>query len=209
MTKATHDHTPPAPAGKRVGMYLRVSTNGQSTENQRRELEQVALLRGWTVVEVYEDAGVSGARGRDRRPAFDRLLKDAARRKLDVVAAWSVDRLGRSLRDLVAFMDDLHALGVDLYLHRQAMDTTTSGGKALFQMLGVFSEFERSLIQERVLSGLARARAKGKRLGRPPSVKPGTAALIRADRKSGASLRALARRYRTSTGTVRRVLADA
>lgn len=151
---------------------------------------------------------MSGAKGREKRPGFDALHKAITRREVDVVAAWSVDRLGRSLRDLVGFMDELHALGVDLYLHRQAVDTTTPAGKALFQMLGVFAEFERSLIRERVVAGLARAKAKGKRLGRPPSVKPGTAALIRADRKSGASLRALARRYRTSTGTERRVVAD-
>ena len=208
MTKDTNDHTSTTPAGKRVGLYLRVSTsNGQTCENQRRELEQVVARRGWVVAGVYEDAGFSGARGRDRRPAFDRLLKDAARRELDLVAAWSVDRLGRSLRDLVGFMDELHALGVDLYLHRQAVDTTTPAGKALFQMLGVFAEFERSLIRERVVAGLARAKAKGKRLGRPPSVKPGTAALIRADLKAGGSLRKVAKRYRTSVATVQRIQA--
>src|SRR5215210_6368773 len=135
---------------KRAVLYLRVSTDGQTTDNQRRALEEVAAQSGWTIVDVYEDAGISGANGRDRRPAFDRLCKDAARRKFDVVMAWSVDRLGRSLQDLVGFLNDLRDLGVDLFLHRQGMDTTTAAGRMLFQMCGVFAEFERSIIQERV-----------------------------------------------------------
>jgi CheY-like chemotaxis protein len=101
---------------KRVGIYLRVSTGGQTTENQRRELEAVAARSGWEVVGVYEDAGISGAKGRDKRPGFDRLLKDATARKVNMVAAWSVDRLGRSLQDLVGFLTELRALGCDLYL---------------------------------------------------------------------------------------------
>ena len=125
---------------RRVAVYLRVSTDGQTTENQRR----------------------------DKRPAFDRLLKDAVRRRFDVIAAWSVDRLGRSLQDLVSFLSDIHGYGIDLYLHQQGIDTTTPAGKAMFQMLGVFSEFERAMIRERVNAGLARARANGKRLGRAP-----------------------------------------
>jgi DNA invertase Pin-like site-specific DNA recombinase len=151
---------------KRVGIYLRVSTGEQTTENQRRELVAVAERAGWSIVDVYEDAGVSGAKGRDRRPAFDRLLKDATRRKLDMVAAWSVDRLGRSMADLVGFLNDLREVGCDLYLHQQALDTSTPSGRAFFQMLGVFAEFERAMIQERVKAGLARAKAQGKTLGR-------------------------------------------
>jgi DNA invertase Pin-like site-specific DNA recombinase len=153
---------------KRVALYLRVSTDGQTTENQRRELEAALTHRGWTLAGVYEDAGISGAKGRDKRPAFDQLCKDAIRGKFKVIAAWSVDRLGRSLQDLVAFLSEVHAAGVDLYLHQQAIDTTTPAGKAMFQMMGVFAEFERSMIQERVKSGLARARASGIRLGRKP-----------------------------------------
>ena len=95
---------------KRVGIYLRVSTNGQTTENQRRELEAVAARSGWQVVGIYEDAGVSGAKGRDQRPGFDRMLKDATVRKINMIAAWSVDRLGRSLQDLVGFLTELQAL---------------------------------------------------------------------------------------------------
>src|SRR5918911_3933240 len=153
--------------GKRAAIYLRVSTSGQTVENQRRELHEAADRHGWDIVREFEDAGISGAKGRDQRPGLDALLKAISRREVDLVAAWSVDRLGRSLQDLVGFLGELHAKGVDLYLHQQGIDTTTPAGKALFQMLGVFAEFERAIIVERVNAGLARARAQGTRLGRP------------------------------------------
>jgi DNA invertase Pin-like site-specific DNA recombinase len=121
----------------RAALYLRVSTlNGQNTDNQRLELERMAECHDWQIVEVYEDAGTSGARGREHRPAFDRMLKGAVRRDFDVILAWSVDRLGRSLQDLVAFLSKIHANGVELYLHQQGIDTTTPSGKAMFQMMG-------------------------------------------------------------------------
>jgi DNA invertase Pin-like site-specific DNA recombinase len=151
----------------RVAIYVRVSTGEQTTENQRRELLEVARMARWEVVEVYEDAGISGSKGRDWMPAFDALCRDAARRRFDLVAAWSVDRLGRSLQHLVAFLGDIHAAGVDLYLHRQGINTLTPSGRAMFQMLGVFAEFERGMIRERVAAGIARAKTEGKTLGRP------------------------------------------
>src|SRR5215467_594534 len=151
---------------RRIAIYTRVSTDGQSVENQRRELLAVAERRGWEVVQEYSDHGISGAGGRDKRPSFDRMLKAATRREFDMIAAWSVDRLGRSLQHLVAFLGEIHASGVDLYLHQQALDTSTPAGKAMFQMCGVFAEFERAMIVERVNSGLARAKAKGVKLGR-------------------------------------------
>jgi len=151
---------------KRVGIYIRVSTDGQTTANQRRELEAVAARSGWEIVGFYEDAGISGSKGRDKRPGFDRLLRDATARKVDMIAAWSVDRLGRSLQHLVGFLNELQALGCDLYLHQQAIDTTTPSGRAMFQMCGVFAEFERSMIVERVNAGLKRAKAQGVQLGR-------------------------------------------
>lgn len=157
----------PAPKSRRICIYLRVSTDGQSTDNQERELRAIADKAGWEVVQVYSDKGVSGAKERDQRPAFDAMLRDATQRRFDLIAAWSVDRLGRSLQDLVAFLADIHAVGCNLYLHQQALDTTTPAGKALFQMLGVFAEFERAMIVARVNAGLARAKAQGKRLGRP------------------------------------------
>jgi DNA invertase Pin-like site-specific DNA recombinase len=152
---------------KRVALYLRVSTAEQTVENQRRELEAVAERHGWQIVTVFRDEGISGAKGRDRRPGYQRLCQSIARREFDQVAAWSVDRLGRSLQDLVGFLAELHAKHVDLYLHQQGIDTATPAGKAMFQMMGVFAEFERAMIVERVKAGLARARAQGKRLGRP------------------------------------------
>jgi len=152
---------------KRVALYLRVSTTEQTVENQQRELEAVAERHGWNVVATFTDAGISGTKGRDKRPGYDRLCHGIARREFDRVAAWSVDRLGRSLQELVTFLAELHAKDVDLYLHQQGLDTGTPAGKAMFQMMGVFAEFERAMIVERVKAGLSRARSQGKRLGRP------------------------------------------
>jgi DNA invertase Pin-like site-specific DNA recombinase len=115
---------------------------------------------------VYRDEGISGSKGRDKRPGFDAMHKDASRRKFDIVMAWSVDRLGRGLQDLIGFLSELHALGIDLALHQQGIDTTTPAGKAMFQMMGVFAEFERSMIVERVRAGVARAKASGTKSGK-------------------------------------------
>jgi len=163
---------------KQVALYLRVSTTEQTVENQRRELEAVVERHGWSIAATFVDAGISGAKGRDKRPGYDRLCKGIARREFDLVAAWSVDRLGRSLQDLVGFLSELHGKGIDIYLHQQGIDTSTPAGKAMFQMMGVFAEFERAMIVERVKSGLARARAQGKRLGRP-SIAPGKEDAVR------------------------------
>src|SRR6516164_2578743 len=130
----------------KAALYLRVSTGEQTTENQERELRSIAQRMGHTIVEVYLDHGISGTKGREKRPAFDKLHKDASRRQFDIVMAWSVDRLGRSLRDLITFLDHLKSTGIDLYLHQQGVDTQTPAGRALFQMLGVFAEFERAII---------------------------------------------------------------
>jgi DNA invertase Pin-like site-specific DNA recombinase len=191
---------------KRTALYLRVSTDGQTTDNQRRELEQTASRAGWEIVEIYEDAGISGAKGRDKRPAFDKLLKDAARRKFDIVATWSVDRLGRSLQDLVSFLSDIHGYGIDLYLHQQGIDTTTPAGKAMFQMLGVFSEFERSMIRDRVNAGLARAKANGVILGRPQTDTRIEDA-IRATLSSGTGILKTAKLHGVGTSVVQRIKA--
>src|SRR6516162_293225 len=167
---------------KRVGLYLRVSTDEQTVENQRIALRAAAGARGWRVVGEYADEGISGSKGRDKRPELDRLLRDATRRRIDVVAAWSVDRLGRSLQDLVSFLAELNAVGCDLYLDQQALDTTTPAGRALFQMLGVFAEFERSIIQERVKAGMERARKHGTRSGKPIGQPPLVQAKVEAVR---------------------------
>ena len=150
---------------KRAALYVRVSTDHQSVENQIQELGQIAERRGWTVVATYRDAGISGAKGRDKRPGLDAMRKDAGRRKFDIVMAWAIDRLGRSLIDLLRTIQDLEAVGVDLYLDQQHLDTTTPTGKLLFQVTGAFSEFERAMIRQRVRAGLNAVRAKIERDG--------------------------------------------
>jgi DNA invertase Pin-like site-specific DNA recombinase len=193
---------------KRVAIYLRVSTSKQDTDNQRRELEAVAARSGWHVVKVYEDAGISGAKGRDKRPGLDAMLKAVNAREFDMVAAWSVDRLGRSLTDLLGILQSLHDKGVDLFLHQQGLDTSTTAGKAMFQMLGVFAEFERGIIRERVNAGLARARAKGTKLGRR-TVKPAIEARIRELRATGMGVLKIGRTIGVGTSVVQRVVGAA
>ncbi len=187
-----------------VAFYVRVSTDRQTTENQARELAAVAGHRGWEIVGTYEDAGISGSKGRDKRPGFDRLLKDATRGKFDMIASWSVDRLGRSLQDLVAFMGDLRVAGIGLYLHQQALDTTTPSGRAMFGMCGVFAEFERAMIVERVNAGLARARAQGKVLGRP-KVDAKVEASVRAALAAGDGVLKVAKAHGVGTSVVQRL----
>ncbi len=193
---------------KRVAIYARVSTNGQTVTNQLRELRQVAKRQGWKVVGEFIDRGVSGAKGRAQRPQFDKLCQAATRREIDLIMSWSVDRLGRSLQHLVTFLGEIHAKGVDLYLHQQGVDTSTPAGKALFQMCGVFAEFERSMIQERVKAGLARARAQGKKLGRP-RVSASVERKVRVARAKGIGIKRIARKLGVGTGTVQRIVKEA
>ena len=190
---------------KTAAIYARVSTNGQTTDNQVRELRKVARRHGWKISAEYIDHGISGSKGRDKRPELDKLLKTANRREFDIIMAWSVDRLGRSLQHLVGFLDEIHAKGVDLYLHQQNIDTSIPSGKAMFQMAGVFAEFERSMIQERVRAGLERAREQGKVLGRP-KVSTRIETLIRQKRGKGMGILKIAREVGVGTSVVQRVL---
>ena len=151
---------------KRAAIYVRVSTDRQTVENQLRELRQIAERRGWEIVKVYDDAGISGTKGRNDRPGLDEMLKDAQRRRFDVVMAWAIDRLGRSLIDLLGTIQQLESCGVDLYLDQQAIDTTTPTGRLMFQITGAFAEFERSMIRQRIRAGLKRAVEAGRQLGR-------------------------------------------
>jgi DNA invertase Pin-like site-specific DNA recombinase len=194
-------------------MYLRVSTlNGQSTDNQELALRAAAERLGHEIVEIYKDEGISGRKGRDKRPAFDRLHHDATRRRFDLVMCWDVSRLGRSLRDLVAFLEHLRETKVELFIYQQGLDTTTSAGRAMFGMLSVFSEFEASIIRERILSGLQRARERGTRSGRPigkPRIPDHVRDAVRRDyRAGGVGMRALARKYGVGLETVRRIVAE-
>jgi len=190
-----------------VALYLRVSTDGQTTENQHRELAQWAKRAKHKIVTVYDDNGVSGAKGREYRQQYDEMLKAAVRREFDMVAAWSVDRLGRSLKDLISFLEELNGVGVHLFLHQQALDTSTPAGKALFQMLGVFSEFERAMIKDRVKAGLERAKAQGKVLGRP-RVSNTVERSIRRERAKGKGMRQIATDLGVGVGTVQRVVRE-
>jgi len=206
------------PKLKRAALYVRVSTDAQTVENQIRELGEVAERRGWQVVEIYKDAGISGAKGRDQRPGLDTMLKDASRRKFDVVMAWAIDRLGRSLIDLLRTIQDLEAVGVDLYLDQQHLDTTTPTGKLLFHVTGAFSEFERSMIRQRVNAGLTVIRAKierdghfttragivRRRLGRP-GAEPKQIARARQELAKGLGIGRVARMTGLGTGTVHKL----
>lgn len=196
---------------KRVALYARVSTDGQSVENQLEELREVAKRHDWQVVATFVDRGISGTKGREGRPEFDKLLKAVARREVDTVAAWSVDRLGRSLQHLVPFLSDLQAKGVDLFLLRQGLDTSTPSGRCMFQMLGVFAEFEAAMIRERVRTGVARAKRKGTKSGKPigrPKLDPKRESAVRKALGSGAGILKVAKALSIGTGTVARIAAE-
>ena len=189
---------------KRAVLYLRVSKQDQTIENQRAELERVANAKGWRIVGIFKDEGISGSFGREVRAQYDAMLKQGVQAKYDVVLAWDVIRLSRSLAELVATLDELHACGIDLYLHQQAVDTTTPAGRAMFQMCGVFAEFERGMLSERVKSGLNRARQEGKTLGRPKKL-VNIKAILK-DRRKGKTIRQIADGHSLSVGKVHGVL---
>lgn len=197
-----------ASRARRAAIYVRVSTGSQTTENQLRELRQVAERHGWTVAAEFADNGISGSKGRDQRPGLEAVMQAVARREVDVVMAWSVDRLGRSLQNLVELLAELHGKRVDLYLHQQGLDTSTPAGKALFQMMGVFAEFERAMIRERVNSGLARAKAEGKTLGRPRNDDAKQRATVARLRKQGVGILKIAREVGAGTSYVQRIVAE-
>ena len=186
---------------KRVALYLRVSTDTQTVENQRLELMTVAERLGWTIVAELADEGISGAKGRDQRPAFDQLMLMVTRKEIDLIGCWSVDRLGRSLQHLIGFLGEINERGVDLYLHTQGLDTSTSAGRAMFSMLSVFAEFERSILRERIMAGLKRSTKKA---GRPP-LDPDKVERVRRELDRGTSINATARKLKVGVGTVHRI----
>src|SRR6185437_15643214 len=189
---------------KRAAIYVRVWTDKQTIENQLRELRQIAQRRGWEVVREYHDAGISGSKGREARPGLDEVLSDAQRRRFDVVMAWAIDRLGRSLIDLLGTIQTLETCGVDLYLDQQSIDTTTPAGRLMFQITGAFAEFERSMIRHRVRAGLKRAVDSGKRLGRP-KIEPAMEKRIQTQLRTKKGMLAIARELKVGTGTVQRI----
>ena len=183
-----------------MAIYCRVSTadRTQTVENQLRDLLAVAQRQDWEIVATFLDEGISGATGRDKRPGFDNLLKGVARKDFDLIATFSVCRIGRSLPDLIHFLGDIQAKGVDLYVHTQGLDTSTPSGAMMFQMLSVFSSYERAMIRERILSGLRRTTRKS---GRKPMPQDRAEAIKRSLR-DGLGIRATARLHKASTTTV-------
>jgi len=188
----------------KVGIYARVSTTdkGQDVGMQLHELEAYAKARGWTVQDRYLDEGVSGSQ--TRRPGLDRLRAACRRRQVDVVLVWRLDRLGRSLKHLIMMLDELQSLGVAFVALHEQIDCTTATGQLMLHLLGAFAEFERALIRERVKAGLAHARAKGQRLGRPRlKIDP---ARLKSLRNNGHSIRQIARTLHTSPASVHKTL---
>lgn len=193
--------------GPRAVIYARVSTAHQTTQNQLLELRSVAERMGWRVVAELTDEGISGAKGREQRPALDHLHRMLQRREIDVVMTWSIDRLGRSIQNLVALMTDIQSAKVDLYVHQQAINTQTASGRMVFGIFASLAEFEREIIRERINAGLARAKAEGKKLGRPSNVNPSVTASVKLLKEKGHSIHHIAKTLKIGVGTTSRLLA--
>lgn len=191
---------------KKVCIYARVSTDKQTTENQLNELRAVATRMGYTVVHEYVENGVSGAKSRSDRPFLDAMLKDAVRGRFDMVMCWSIDRLGRSLQNLVEILNELQQIKVDLYFLQQGMDTSTSSGRMMFSIFGALAEYERNLIRERVMAGLQTAKAKGVKLGRPSKMNDGMRNAVKLLREKGMGIKQISKQLGIGVGTVYSVL---
>lgn len=191
---------------KKVAIYARVSTDKQTCENQLIELRAVAERCGYTIVTEFVDEGISGAKGRADRPALDGLMKAATQRKFELILVWSIDRLGRSLQNLVEILNDLQSMRVDLMFLRQGMDTSTSSGRMMFSIFGALAEFERNLIRERVVAGQNRAKARGVKMGRPSKMNDGLRNAIQLLRESGMGIKQIAKEVGVGVGTVYSVI---
>ncbi|WP_395688408.1 recombinase family protein [Aestuariivirga sp.] len=193
---------------KKVAIYARVSTSSQTVENQFQELREVAQRNGWHIVAELSDSGISGAKGRDQRPAFDQLLKRATRREFDLIMVWAIDRLGRSIQHLVGFMNDIQAMGVDLYVHQQAIDTTTPSGRMIFSIFSALGEYERELIRERIMAGekRARAQAQGVKIGRPSKLNDAVRTSVKLLCDGGMGIKEISKRLEIGVGSVYRLL---
>ena len=190
----------------RCVIYSRVSTNDQTVDNQLNTLREVAERKGLEIVKEISDEGISGAKGRDARKGFDELIKGAVRKDFDVILVWDVSRLGRSLKHLVSFLDDIHSANCDLYIHQNGLDTQTSSGRMMFQMIGIFSEFERSMIRERVIAGQQRAKSEGKHIGRKSNLTEGVINAVKQLRKNNVPIKRIAKDMHIGVGTVYKIL---
>ena len=190
---------------KKCVIYSRVSTENQEVENQIKLLKEICRSKNYQLVDVISDV-MSGSKGRVERKGFDRLIKGSVKKEWDSILVWSVDRLGRSLKDLVSFLDEINSVGCDLYIHQSGLDTSTPSGKMMFQMIGVFSEFERTMISERVKLGQQRSKSEGKHIGRPTNMNEGMVQSIKFMREKGLGIRRISRDLQIGTGTVYKVL---
>jgi len=188
-----------------VAIYARVSTTSQTVENQLLELRDAAKRLGWTVTHEVIDEGISGSKGRSDRPGFDRIFELVEQKAVGAVMAWSVDRIGRSLQDLVSLMKELQRSSVELYCHQQNINTATPAGRMTFSIFGALGEYERSIIIERIRSGIARAKAEGVRFGRPRVYGDEVRAQVIQLRAGGMRMRDIARELDVGFGTVWRV----
>ena len=191
---------------KSIALYARVSTDKQTCENQLQELRTIAERMNYTIVAEFVDNGISGMKTRQNRPALDQLMKSATQRKFDMVMCWSIDRLGRSLQNLVEILNELQALKIDLFFLQQGMDTSTPSGRMIFSVFGAIGEFERNLIRERVIAGQKRAVANGVKIGRPSKMNDGLRSAIQLLRKKGMGIKQIARELKVGIGTVYTVL---
>jgi DNA invertase Pin-like site-specific DNA recombinase len=187
---------------RRAAIYARVSTSSQTVENQIAELREVASRNGWYITIELTDSGVSGSKGRDQRPAFNDLIRRATRREFDIVLVWAIDRLGRSIQQLVEFMNELQWQGIDLYSHQQALNTATPAGRMVFSIFSALGEYERELIRERIIAGQRRARSQGVKIGRPSKMNDAVRTSVRLLRDKGMSIREIAKRLEIGVGTV-------
>ena len=185
---------------KRVAIYARVSTDKQTCENQLKELRSIAERMQYIVIDEFIDEGISGAIS--SRPALDALMKSATQRRFDMVMCWSIDRLGRSLQNLIEILNELQSLKVDLFFMQQGMDTSTSAGRMMFSIFGALAEFERNLIRERVIAGQQRAISQGVKMGRPTKMNDGMKNAIKLLRERGIGIKQIARELKIGIGTV-------
>lgn len=187
---------------KVVAIYARVSTDKQTAENQLQELRCLCERHGYKIYQEFVDNGISGVKGRNDRPALDAMLKAATQRKFEIVLCWSIDRLGRSLQNLIEILNELQALKIDLFFQQQSMNTSTPSGRMIFSVFAAIGEFERNLIRERVIAGQQRAKENGVKLGRPSKMNDGMRTAVKLLREKGMGIKQIAKQLQIGVGTV-------
>ena len=190
----------------KCAIYTRASTSNQTVENQFLSLREYAKNKGYTIVKEFADEGISGTKGRTERPQFDALIKGATKKDFDIVLAWSVCRLGRSLSDLVSFLMEMQSVGCNIYIHQSGLDSSTPQGKLQFGLLSCFAEFERSIIRERVIAGQERYVRNGGKMGRPSNLTDGLINSIKFMREKGIGIRKISKELGVGVSTIYKVM---